>query len=119
MPQQQRKLLSPQELQPLFNQIAQAMKGAVKQDPDPTANFNAVKKQVTMALQSALAQRGGAIQDVAGSVNEIMQMMGVHAPAPAPKQLGTQQPAAPAPMQPSPTGGYEDPGLAQFRKSRQ
>ncbi len=110
------KLLSPAELNPIFEQIANSMKGALKQDADPSANFNAVKKQVTMSLQKALSQQGATIQDVQGSVDQIMKMLGMHQPA-----QNTQpnlQMQRPAPMQQGPKGDWEEPGLSQFRQNR-
>lgn len=106
----QRRLLSPQELEPLYQQIANALQGIAHQDQDPTANYNAVRKQVEMRLKGALQQNGQAVQNLAGAVDEILQIMGV---PPPPQQRG------PAPMQQNPQGAYEDPGFAAFRQSRQ
>jgi hypothetical protein len=117
---QQRRLLSPQELDPVFQEIAMRLKGITRQDPDPAANFNAVKSQVTLALQKALSERSATIQDVGGSVDEIMRMMGVQQPATQP-EIGMKQPQkqSPAPMQQGQKGEWEDPGMAQFRQNRQ
>lgn len=121
MPQKQKALLNPKQLQPIYQQIANSMKGSVQQDPDPAANYNAVKKQVTMALNNALNQSGGAVQNVAQSVDDIMQMLGVLPPAPVKPQqqqkpLGMQRQQ---PMQQGPNGEWQDPGFAAFRKTRQ
>lgn len=88
----QQRMLPPQEMEKIISGLIQKLQRAVHQDPDPVANYNAVKKQVSMALRSALATQGAVSQASDEIVAQIMQGLGVTQPA----QQG-QGPIAPGP----------------------
>lgn len=108
----QPKLLPPQEVEQIVAQIIKQMQGAAQQDPDPNANYNAVSKQVTMALQSAVGQRGGALQNLNGAVEEVMKGLGLQRPLQAGPQQQPQQGVKPMTQGPA---GWEPPGMSALR----
>lgn len=94
------KTLAPQELQQVVNNLIIELKKQLV----PNANYMTTKQQVSMALQSALNQRGAGMQMNPKAVEEIMRALGFNMPAQPQMQMGPQ--------------GWEDPAMSQFRKQR-
>ena len=84
---QQRVMLPDAKIEPILQMIAQQLEAIVNQDPNPVANYNAVKKQVTMALQGYLNKNNAMIPNIAERVDQIMAMMGMQQPPQNPPQL--------------------------------